>query len=81
MSADRLTDEQVTEVIVFMSDPIVADVPWSPIIESLAREVQASRKLEADLLKLHRRVYPEWCAACGASYPCRTRRLIEEAGL
>ena len=40
----RLTDEQVDEVIKFMSDPIVQDIPWSPIVLSLAEEVKESRK-------------------------------------
>ena len=52
----------------------------------LAREVQASRKLVADLLALHRQHAPvahfgfPYCRACQHPYPCPTVQLIEASG-
>ena len=43
----------------------------------LAREVQAARKLRADLLARHSR--DGGCPACRGDYPCRDRQLIQEA--
>jgi hypothetical protein len=55
----------------------------------LAQEVQASRKLVADLLALHDQgalyvidgngLPVHGCEGCGAPHPCRTRRMIEAA--
>ena len=52
----------------------------------LQAEVQASRKLVADLLALHHQhapvahfIYP-YCRACQHPYPCPTVQLIEASG-
>lgn len=51
----------------------------------LSIEVQASRKLVADLLALHHQHAPiahfsyPYCRACQHPYPCSTVRLIEAA--
>lgn len=85
MSADRLTANQVANL-----------VKWSPTaptnreVEALAREVEASRKLVADLRALHVCTYDTISdevyntnahCSCGGQWPCDspTMRLIEEA--
>lgn len=49
----------------------------------LAQEVQASRKLIADLLALHERQLGggagPYCLECECGWPCPTVRLIDEA--
>ncbi len=86
--SERLTDEQVERVAVTGSVSH-ADA------RILAREVQASRKLIADLRALHRPMWvseqakaagkePWVCELCGTgdgSWPCESVLLIDEAGL
>lgn len=71
---DRLTDEQVQGIIDW---PVPLGRMSAPV---LALEVQASRKLIADLRALH---HPDrWgksCIGCGHDYPCPTIRLIDAA--
>ena len=80
MNVDRLTDEQVAYLL------SRTQTPWNATEEMLAREVQAHRKLVADLLALHAPIEPPtppftmtWCKApgCEAPWPCPTVRLIE----
>lgn len=57
--------------------------------ELLAREVQASRKLVADLRAWHHRFMANnepgqpvpWCAGCNQPWPCPDIRKIDGAGL
>lgn len=73
---DRLSDAGVEAWATDMTDECAAAT-------ALAREVQASRKLIADLRALHRpdsKIDP-WCDEDWFSYPCRTIRMIDEAGL
>lgn len=72
----RLPDEEVAH--------LAGDVRWMPPdIVSLGREVQASRKVIADLRALHtpEDEFDPYCLSCGYEHPCPTVRLIEEAGL
>lgn len=81
--SDQLTNEQVAWHVKYHN----AD--WAR--HNLACEVQASRKLIADLRALHAPELDEadglsvWCAECDPdcidTYPCPTIRLIEEAGI
>lgn len=86
--SERLTDGQVERAAVTGSVSH-ADA------RILAREVQASRKLIADLRVLHRPIWvseqakaagkePWVCELCGTgdgSWPCESVLLIDEAGL
>lgn len=78
----RLPDEEVAH--------LAGDVRWMPPdIVSLGREVQASRKLIADLRALHTPTFyrngktysANVCRHDGHWFPCPDIRLIEEAGL
>ncbi len=73
-----LTDAQVAEIA-----GMTTGTSLGGRARDLAREVQASRKLIADLRALHGRSneMPDYCAACAVLYPCPTIRMIEEAGL
>ena len=77
---ERLSDERVRTYVTWGTDP---DDDMDRHVASLAREVQASRKLRADLLALH---HPEpdpdqdnapFCDACDHPAPCPTVRLLE----
>lgn len=76
---DRLTDEQVANITRrrFTNDPM------GNFAVALAREAQASRKLVAELLAMHRnhdgQVALSWCDHDGYEFPCPTVRLITEA--
>ena len=79
---ERLSDERVAVTRAYYhtaerdADEVVA----------ICDEVQASRKLVADLLALHRQHAPvahfgfPYCRACQHPYPCPTVQLIEASG-
>ena len=72
----RLSDRQVEERTIYVDGPIVN----SHTTVMLAREVQAARKLRADLLALHVGGHGEpgmYCKSCGFQHPCPTVRLLE----
>lgn len=83
---EQLTDIEVAEF---------ADFPYTPAERKLAREVQASRKLIADLRALHQPMWvseqakaagkdPWVCELCGTgdgSWPCESVLMIDGAGL
>jgi len=84
VSADRLTDRAVDLHIhggaAWIDDVFVIATGDNSTLISLATEVQASRKLVADLLAMHvRRAGSDYayCPACDSRYPCATVRLIE----
>jgi len=85
-----LTDAQVAEIA-----GMTTGTSLGGRARDLAREVQASRKLIADLRALHRPMWvseqakaagkdPWVCDLCGTgdgSWPCESVLLIDEAGL
>lgn len=74
-SANLLTDARLADIACRDRGSL-----WMPIAARLAREVQASRKLRVDLLRVHSPDYfGTWCRCCEERYPCPTVRLIEEA--
>ena len=80
--SDRLTDEQVQG----LAGVDASRASWlAREIGPLAREVQASRKLIADLRARHHQRKGrdfDWCNECQiGAFPCPTIRLIEGAGL
>lgn len=84
---ERATDPQVAWYA--SNDPTVEwNKAWNVHgdVVLLAREVQASRKLAADLLALHHQHAPvahfsyPYCRACQHPYPCPTVQLIEASG-
>lgn len=78
---ERLSDTLVANLATYAADA----KPTTPEVESLAREVQASRKLAADLRRVHYQKKGkdfDWCNECQiGAYPCLTVALIDEAGL
>jgi len=79
--SDRLSDWSVGAITRRRSGTVSVG-----LAKRLAQEVQASRKLIADLRALHWMVDSsltgQYCAECqDDAYPCPTIRLIEEAGL
>ena len=72
---ERLSDDRVRTYVMWGTDP---DDDVDRHVASLAREVQAARKLVADLLALHgERPHMPSCCHCGHGYPCPTVRLLE----
>jgi len=82
VSANLLTDARLADIACRDRGSL-----WMPIAARLAREVQASRKLIADLRALHvanpdpDQADAMFCDACDHPAPCPTLRLIEAAGL
>lgn len=81
--SERLTDADIAAIAVSGHDGRAHAVPrWA--CRSLAAEVQASRKLIADLRVEHEYRQGglfDHCVLCGVRWPCPTIALIEEAGL
>lgn len=82
---ERLSDERVARAIA-LAEPGEAEWHEANVMAALAREVQASRKLVADLRAEHACLPDElpsqsWCKQDGFSWPCPTIRMIDEAGL
>ena len=75
--SDRLTNYEVNG----LAGAAAHTVPGGRRLILLAREVQASRKLIADLRENHEALASGDCWRCKVPHPCPTIRMMDEAGL
>jgi len=95
LELNRLAHQMRSAQVGYVPSWILACESASATITALDAEVQASRKLVADLRALHQ---PEWasedakaagkdpwvCGLCGVAdghWPCDSARMLDEAGL